>query len=192
MNVVIDTNVVVSALISNSATRELMRDMNDTLVAPTRLEDEIDAHRDLIGDKSGLDESAVDESFARPFEHVVIVPDADLEPHREPAFDALGTIDQDDVIFLASALAVDGAIWSDDSGFRKQDLVPVVTTSDLIERRRSRVTPLSSSCRLPYAMLSYRPVLDAAPNFRFTRNPGPTMRTLLTHSTRRSDDRSIP
>jgi predicted nucleic acid-binding protein len=141
MNVVIDTNVVVSALISNSATRELMRDMNDTLVAPTRLEDEIDAHRDLIGDKSGLDESAVDESFARLFEHVVVVPDADLEPHREPAFDALGTIDPDDVIFLATALAVDGAIWSDDSDFRKQDLVPVVTTSDLIERRQSRVTP---------------------------------------------------
>jgi predicted nucleic acid-binding protein len=119
MNVVIDTNVVVSALISNSATRELMRDVNDTLVAPTRLEDEIDAHRDLIGDKSGLDESAVDESFARLFEHVVVVPDADLEPHREPAFDALGTIDPDDVIFLATALAVDGAIWSDDSDFRK-------------------------------------------------------------------------
>ena len=89
MNVVIDTNVVMSALISDSATRELMRDMNDTLVAPIRLEDEIDAHRDLIGAKSGLDESAVDESFDRLFEHVTLVPDADLEPYREPAFDAL-------------------------------------------------------------------------------------------------------
>ena len=137
MNVVIDTNVVMSALISDSATRELMRDMNDTLVAPIRLEDEIDAHRDPIEAKSGLDESAVDESFDRLFEHVTLVPDADLEPYREPAFDALGDVDQDDVIFLATALAVDGTIWSDDGDFEKQTLVPVVTASDLTERRES-------------------------------------------------------
>jgi hypothetical protein len=41
------------------------------------------------------------------------------------------------VISLATALTVDGAIWSDDGDFEKQDLVPVVTASDLIERRES-------------------------------------------------------
>jgi len=135
MNVVIDTDVVMSALISDSTTRELMRDINDTLVAPIQLEREIDAHRDLLEEKSGLDESAVDELLDRLFGYVAVVPDADLKPYREPALEALKDINQDDVIFLATALAVGGAIWSDDGDFRKQDLVPVVTTSDLIERR---------------------------------------------------------
>jgi predicted nucleic acid-binding protein len=99
MNVVIDTNVVMSALISDSATRELMRDMNDTLVAPTRLEREVNTHRDLIREKSGLDESALGELLNRLFEYIEFVPDTGLEPHCESALDALGHVDQDDVIF---------------------------------------------------------------------------------------------
>lgn len=73
----------------------------------------------------------LDDLTSRLFNHIEFVPDSELEAHREAAAEEQSDIDPDDVIFLATALAVDGGIWSDDRHFRKQNLVPVVTTEDV-------------------------------------------------------------
>jgi len=41
--------------------------------------------------------------------------------------------DPDDIDFLALALLTNAAIWSNDSHLKKQSLVPVFTTDDIIK-----------------------------------------------------------
>lgn len=133
MNLVVDTNVLLSALIANSATRTLLGVIDDQLVAPTALKRELERHGPLVREKSGLTENELDVLRDRLFAHVEFVPDAELDAYMGEAKDALGETDPDDVIFLSTALAVDGAVWSDDRHFQEQDLVPVLTTEDVLE-----------------------------------------------------------
>lgn len=132
MKLVVDTNVLLSALIANSATRTLLFSIDDPLVAPEGLKRELDRHDQLVREKSGLDDTELDALTSRLFSHVEFVPHPELEANREEAADALADVDSDDVIFLATALSVDGAVWSDDRHFQAQDLVPVVTTEDVL------------------------------------------------------------
>lgn len=120
-------------MIADSVTRTLLRTVDDQLVAPERLRTELERYDDLLREKSGLTEAELDTLRTRLFAHVELVPDAELDAHRDDAENALVEIDPDDVIFLATALAVDGAIWSDDRHFQEQDRVPVVTTEDVID-----------------------------------------------------------
>lgn len=133
MTLVVDTNVLMSALIADSTTRELLRDVNRRIVAPARLENELQKYDDLIQEKSGLAESEVALLRERLFEYVEFVPDRKLRKHRPEAREALADTDPDDVIFLATALAVDGTIWSDDGDFLEQELVPVLDTADVVD-----------------------------------------------------------
>lgn len=132
MKLVVDTNVILSALIADSVTRTLLGTIDHTLVAPVGLKRELNQHGELVREKSGLSEMELEELTNRLFDHVEFVPISGLEAYQEEAADALADVDPDDVIFLATALAVDGGIWSDDRHFPEQDLVPVVTTEDVV------------------------------------------------------------
>lgn len=133
MNLVVDTNVLLSALIADSATRTLLGVIDDQLVAPAALKSELERYRDLLREKSGLTETELDVLRDRLFAHIELVPAAEIHAYRGEAEDALAETDPDDVIFLATALAVDGAIWSDDRHFKEQDLVPVLTTEEVLD-----------------------------------------------------------
>ena len=43
-------------------------------------------------------------------------------------------VDPDDALYLATALERDAAIWSDDRDYEHQELVDVVTTTEIFER----------------------------------------------------------
>lgn len=131
MKLVVDTNVLLSALIADSVTRTLLGAVDDPLVTPVGLKRELCRHGELVREKSGLSETELEELTNRLLGHVEFVPDSELEAFREEAAEELADVDPDDVIFLAAALAVDGGIWSDDRHLREQDLVPVVTTEDV-------------------------------------------------------------
>lgn len=133
MSLVVDTNVILSALIKDSGTRRTIVTMDQNLYAPESILKEVKGHFDLIQEKSGLKEKEVFELFEKLFKYIRVVPDEQLEPNLPEARDKLEDTDPDDVIFLAAAMAVDSGIWSDDSDFKKQDSVPVFTTSRIIE-----------------------------------------------------------
>ncbi len=67
------------------------------------------------------------------FQYIEVVPADDFYPAIERADAAIGDTDPDDVLYLACAIAYDGAIWSDDSDFDEQNLVETYSTSDVIE-----------------------------------------------------------
>jgi predicted nucleic acid-binding protein len=133
MMLVVDANVVISALIANSTTRELIVTLEPELLTPEVVHDEIGNYEALIVEKSGMELRRVRQFLALLFQYIETVPASEFYPYIEEAGDAIGATDPDDVLYIACALARDAGVWSDDSDFDEQDLVPVFTTSEIVE-----------------------------------------------------------
>ncbi|MFB6100900.1 MAG: PIN domain-containing protein [Candidatus Nanohalobium sp.] len=133
MAIVVDTNVLLSAAIADSKTRELVVNMDERLVAPEAIYREIESYRGLIAEKSGLEDEEVEELLDRLFKYIEILHEDEIDGHVEEAKQELAEVDEDDVIFLAAALAIDGVIWSDDSDLQEQEVSEVYTTGEVIQ-----------------------------------------------------------
>ncbi len=59
MKLVIDANVVISALIADSKTRELIVTLEPDLLTPAFVHDEVENYEDLIVEKSGMEPDRV-------------------------------------------------------------------------------------------------------------------------------------
>lgn len=134
MELVVDANVVISALIAESKTRELLVTIDPRLIAPGVLKEEIDRHTPMIVDKSGLPDRTVGRILDVFFQYIELVPTSEFHGVIGRAEQAIGTVDSADVVYLACAIARDAAIWSDDTDFCKQSLVPTYSTADVITR----------------------------------------------------------
>ncbi|CDK40283.1 Gll2982 protein [Halorubrum sp. DM2] len=132
MKLVVDANVVISALIADSKTRELIVTLEPDLLTPAFVRDEIGNYRGLIVEKSGMEPDRVAQFVDLLFRYIDIVPADDFYPAIDRADDAIGDTDPDDVLYLACAIAAGAAIWSDDTDFEEQNLVETYSTSDVI------------------------------------------------------------
>lgn len=138
MKLVVDANVVISALISKAKTRELIVTLEADLLTPAIISDEIEQYEPLIVEKSGLNPDRVQQFISLLFEHIDTVPVPEFASHISTAETAIGDTDPDDVLYVACALGCDGAIWSDDTDFESQDLLPVYTTADVVNHLESK------------------------------------------------------
>ncbi len=133
MKLVIDANVVISALIADSKTRELIVTLEPDLLTPAFVHDEVENYEGLIVEKSGMEPDRVAQFIELLFQYIEVVPANDIYPAIETAQAAIGDTDPDDVLYLACAVSRDGAIWSDDSDFDEQNLVETYSTNSVIE-----------------------------------------------------------
>ena len=133
MKLVVDANVVISALIADSKTRELVVTLKPELLTPEVIHGEIGNHEALIVEKSGMDADRVQQFIDLLFQYIETVPASEFYPYIEEAEEAIGDIDPDDVLYVACALAREAGVWSDDSDFDEQDFVPVFTTGEVVE-----------------------------------------------------------
>jgi predicted nucleic acid-binding protein len=133
MTLVVDANVIISALIANSKTRELIVTLEPELLTPEVIHGEIGNHEALIVEKSGMEADRVQQFIDLLFQYIKTVPASEFYPYIDEAEEAISDIDPDDVLYVACALAREAGVWSDDSDFDEQDLVPVFTTGEVIE-----------------------------------------------------------
>jgi predicted nucleic acid-binding protein len=133
MRLVVDANVVMSALIRDGVTRELVVTLDPDLLTPEIIHDEIDAYEDSIVKKSGMAPRDVQQFLELLFEHIETVPVRKFHEHIEQAEAAIGETDPDDVLYVACALGCDAGIWTDDTDFDDQDLVPVFSSQEIVE-----------------------------------------------------------
>ncbi|EMA68479.1 PIN domain-containing protein [Halorubrum distributum] len=132
MKLVVDANVVISALIADSKTRELIVTLEPDLLTPEFVYEEIENYTELIVEKSGMNPERVAKFVDLLFQYIEVVPASKFYPYIEEADAAIGETDPDDVLYVACALAGDAAIWSDDNDFDEQDVVEVYSTTDVI------------------------------------------------------------
>lgn len=133
MNIVVDTNVFISALLRNGLTRKLIVELEHNLLFPELELDEIERHREEIIKRSGLSSKEFDILLLRLLNYVKVIPTHIIFPYRKRASEIIEKIDPEDVIFIATALAFNAAIWSNDKHFKKQKIIRVLTTKELLD-----------------------------------------------------------
>lgn len=134
MKLVIDTNVLISALLKNSVTREILLFPSLEFVLPEYALEEIDAHKDSISRRSGLSIEEIDVILSVLLENITIVPASEIKPFLAKADKIIGHTDPFDVPFVALSLSAENdGIWSNDKHFENLKGIKVWKTADLCE-----------------------------------------------------------
>ena len=134
MRYVIDANVILSRLISDSMTRRLLVELEDSFLTPAYVHDEIETYTEMVSEKSGLSSAEVEELIKILFKRIDVVPRSVVLESLQEAARIMRDTDPDDAVYLAAALERDAHLWSDDGDYDEQDTVPVATTGDVVER----------------------------------------------------------
>ena len=134
MNIIVDSNILISALIKDSITRRIVIQCNDTFLSPEVMVEEIEKHLDVISAKSGLSYDDIEKVMDTLLKYINIISFNEIKDSINAAERIMGKIDPSDVIFVAAALSKNAAIWSDDKDFQKQNKIDVFTTKDMIKR----------------------------------------------------------
>ena len=134
MRFIIDTNILLSALIKDSTTRKVIVKSGWDFYYPEMSFHEVRKYKELVLKKSGMSEKDYNKLLECILEHVNIVPDERIINELEEAKSVIAHIDPDDVVFVATKLSIsDSTIWSDDSDFDKQDKVKVLKSEQVIK-----------------------------------------------------------
>ena len=130
MKIVVDANVIISALVKSSITREVLLYPYIDYYSPDFLLKEIDDHKEEISAKAGKGYHPALELITKK---LIVMPDYFYENRMKEANKIIGGIDKDDEPYIALALELDAdGIWSYDNDFRKQRKVNIFSTSDLL------------------------------------------------------------
>ncbi len=133
MRIILDTNILLAALIKDSLTRKIIIKSGWKFFYPYAALDEIKKYESLILEKSELTQSQYQDLLEKITSYINFVQQNALDPFIDEANSIIGNIDKNDVIFAASALAVENdGIWSDDTYFEKQSHIKVRKTVEIL------------------------------------------------------------
>ena len=134
MRIILDTNILVAALIRNSITRKILLHPELEFLVSEFIFEEVEKHHEEICHKSGLDANSFMLLLDLLKERFVFVPDEEIK-HKPDAKKIMEHIDVKDSIFIALALSTDNeGIWSEDKHFEKQKTVRIWKTQELASR----------------------------------------------------------
>ena len=130
--IVIDTNILISALIKDSITRKIIIESSLNFAYPEISLYEIIKHKDYILKKGNYNRSEFNTILNRLLEYINLIPLNVTKLKLDEAKEVMKDIDINDTAFLATALALDkSTIWSDDTDFEKQKIVKILKTKDM-------------------------------------------------------------
>ena len=130
MLLVVDANILMSALISRGVTLDLLFSDKLQLIVPDWIFVEIDEHREEVLEKSTLTKEEFELFINLIITRLEIVPAEEFKMFLEEA-DKFSP-DPDDVVYFALALKFGCPVWSNDSKLKEQPVVKVFTTEELL------------------------------------------------------------
>jgi len=132
MEIIVDANIFIAALLKNGATRKLLLNDELALYAPEYVIEEIFNHTQECEKKSHLPQSSLVELVKVLIieSKMIIIPKDELRQFIKKADEI--TPDPDDVMYFAAALKQNIGIWSNDKALQQQKNVKVYSTNDLI------------------------------------------------------------
>ncbi len=134
MRIVIDSNILFSALIKDSITRRTILEYTNQFLFPSIIFEELEKYKDILLNKSGMDEKEFNELLYLIMNKVLIVPEESLEKYKDPAVEIVKDIDIKDVLFIACVLAYPNSIlWSNDKKLKNQKTIKVLNTEEIIK-----------------------------------------------------------
>ena len=129
MDLVVDANILFSALIKEGKTKELFVHENFHTFAPEFLLEEFSTYREIILEKTKRTEREFAEIFTILKSLITIVPEEEFYEFLEQAKNI--SPDKNDVEYFALALKLNCPLWSNDKKLKEQKVVPVYSTEDL-------------------------------------------------------------
>jgi len=130
MELVVDANIVISALISSlGKTSDIIFSDKFKLYAPEFLLEEIDKHKKEISDKSGLSFEKIDLLLSLISLHLKIIPFSEFKDLIEKASKICP--DPNDIEYFALALKLGCPLWSNDK-ILKQSPLKVLSTQEVV------------------------------------------------------------
>lgn len=134
MRLVVDTSILISALLKDSVTREILLFSTIEFLIPEYAFEEFEKHKDNISKRSGLNIEEIDILMTLLMENITIVPFLKLKPYMDKAYKIMSDVDHCDVPFIALALAVkNDGIWSNDRHFENLKDIKVWRTIDVFK-----------------------------------------------------------
>lgn len=133
MIVVLDVNIILSALIKDSSSRRLLLDLDFDFCFPEPALNKIRKYKDYIIHKAGISLLEYLVVLNILFKFIRVVPTEEILANWNQAKEIMEKIDTEDVVFIATALSQEESIiWSDDKHFEKQRKIKVIKTKDVI------------------------------------------------------------
>ena len=131
MDLVVDANEIFAALIKESKTYKLIFDERLHLFSTEFFFTEFKEHSEEIREKTGKTEEELNNLLDVLIKRIALVPMEELLPYADEAEKI--SPDPDDVAYIALALKLKCAIWSQDRKLKEnQSKVQVYTTEDLV------------------------------------------------------------
>ena len=131
MMLVVDMNVLFSFFKKGSGTRKLITDTKLDLYSPVYALEELQEYSSLIMSKAGINSAVFDLYKRILFWNVTFVPGFEFKDFKDKA-EAISP-DSEDVQYFALALKLKCSIWSNDGELKKQNVVKIFSTSELIK-----------------------------------------------------------
>jgi len=127
IEIVVDANIIISALIGGS-TREILFDPRFDFLTTEFTAAEVEKYIPEMARKAGLSEGFVNETF-----HLIPLKIKERTSYKNSLKEAeenIGSVDKKDVEILALALETGNYLWTDDKDFDKIDYNRVIKTKD--------------------------------------------------------------
>jgi predicted nucleic acid-binding protein len=131
MDLVIDANVLFSALIKNSTTSEILFNDRCMLFSPEFIIEEFMKYEKLILKKTKRSREEFIMFIHQLKERIIIVPEEEYSKHMGTAEKT--SPDENDAIYFALALKFKCPIWSNDKRLKEQNKVKIISTKEIIE-----------------------------------------------------------
>ena len=130
MDLVVDSNILFAALLKESGTSDIL--FKHTLYAPEFIFEEFRKYKDYLKGKTKRTEEDFNGLFDLFERNVILIPKEEIEPFIEKAKKI--SQDEKDVVYLALALKLRCALWSNDRDLKeKHNAVQVYSTEELIK-----------------------------------------------------------
>ncbi len=134
MQLIVDTNILASALIRNANTRRILLSPSLKLFLPEYSLDELRANWDFIIRKSKLSPAELEELLLVLLRNIIVVTEPSYTDFIPLAIEAMTAIDVEDAPFIALALSFhNDGIWSNDKDLERQSIVRVWKTEELLK-----------------------------------------------------------
>ena len=132
MDLVVDANILFAALVKRGLTAEFLLSNNLHLYAPEFIFEEFELYKGLLKKKTERTEKEFNLFMEILQRRIILVPGEEIDPYLEKAKKI--SPDLKDITYVALALKLHCAIWSNDKALKeKQNVVKVYHTHDLIK-----------------------------------------------------------
>jgi predicted nucleic acid-binding protein len=131
MDLVIDTNIIIAALLKKGTTRNLVFSSLLSLYAPEHITREIAKYKHELMEKAGMDSDSFDAALSIVLSQISIIPRSAFSRRLEEAV-RICSQHPEDTPFVALAVHLNIPVWTHDKAFSKHKEIKTISTEELL------------------------------------------------------------